>query len=426
MTNRALTLCSFFLFFFTNLVFAQSWIVTSVLFSSRMGATPPQIVLDSKGNAVAIWCNKSSNQMQGSFLPFDSTQWKSTSDLSTTAPGCTQFSLTTHKDQPIALWYNASNSSIEGASLNTDTLTWTSIPPYVISNDNLPIVPQMIVDSFGTITAVWCNPSSNSIQGAFLPPGYDQWYVTDDLISSQEGLSDVQLAVDSYGDAIAIWCNASKGTIQASYRYTSYTYWILTDDVASGVGLAMPKIAVNPRSGTAVAVWCNSYDGSIQSAMLPSVSSTSWTPCSDLAKAGGNRNPQLCMDNNGNAVAVWYSSKNSHISAAMLISEETTWKSSGDLSLNNGNRCPMLAISPLDGKAVAVWHNTTTSTLEAGYTFTSMGSWAILDDYYFKPKLTLCYPQVAACNQGRVVAVWYNAMSNCIQGAVMKPLTKTE
>ena len=186
-------------------------------------ASPPQVAVDSSGNAVAVW-----SQVDGGVNSIYSNRY-------TAAGG----------------WDAAA------AELISDSVGFASSP-------------QVAFDGSGNAVAVWSQRDGgvNSIySNRYTAAG--GWDATAaELI--EDGVGDAffpQVAVDGSGNAVAVWTQQDGGVSSIySNRYTAAGGWDATaaELIEDGVGRAnSPQVAVD-GSGNAVAVWSQD-DGGINS-----------------------------------------------------------------------------------------------------------------------------------------------------------------
>jgi hypothetical protein len=279
----------------------------------------PNVVVDSSGNAVAVWeiFNGSTSRVQAARLPFGSSTW-----ISATADLATGITLDTGAKTQLGIdalgnttagWINAlgASSFIQSARLPSGSDTWTSLTDIAA---NIPSNLTLEVDPAGNAVAVWEARSGfkTILQGASIAFNATIWTQTADLTTSSVNSFNPSLGVDGSGNAIAMWATGfapSTLVIKASKLPFGTTTWLATSDVTvPEQGAFHPSIAVAP-SGYAVASWQFKHTPSefvIQGATL-AVGSFSWSTPVDLTSLNQNnsRVPTTAVDPLGNAIVLW-------------------------------------------------------------------------------------------------------------------------
>jgi hypothetical protein len=200
----------------------------------------------------------------------------------------------------------ASNGAVQsstkpfGGSWHLDNLPQTGS-----SND-----PQIAVDANGNAIAVWSSyvGSTFIIQSSTKPFG-GSWQATPDNLSQpDQGSTQPQIVVDAYGNVTAVWSsfNGSNSLIQSSTKPFGGSWQATPDNLSQSGQSNAPQIAID-TNGNAIAVWWSS-DGNnniIQTSAKPFGGSWQAIP-EDLSQSGHDAlSPQIVVDAYGNATAVW-------------------------------------------------------------------------------------------------------------------------
>lgn len=249
-----------------QLPFGGNW-TSAVSISGGPDASVPQLAIDSKGNAIAIWQNLvgSGSIIQAATLPFGNNSWSTPVDV-------TQFEHLHFDDSPqiaiapsgnaIAIWnlISSGNSLIQTAKLPFGG-SWTS--PLTISATPADS-PQIVIDLQGNATAVWefFNGTQYIVQASSLPLGASNWSSPVDISLAGGSLSQSfpQLAVDALGNIVSVWesSNGINSFIQAATLPFGRD-WTTPMDISTGAyDSHSPKVAIDPE-GEAIAVWLGDF-----------------------------------------------------------------------------------------------------------------------------------------------------------------------
>jgi hypothetical protein len=326
-------------------------------------ATNPQITIDAKGNATAVWqrSNGSNTIIQASTKPFGGSWQTTPDDLSLTGEDATNPQIAVDRaGNATAVWSRLDGSNfIIQASTKLFGGSWQTTPDDLSQTGEDAAFPQIAVDRAGNATAVWqrSNGSNLIIQASTKPFG-GSWQLTpDDLSQTGQDANTAQIAVDRAGNATAVWqrSNGSNLIIQASTKPFGGSWQLTPDDVSqTGQNAFFPQIAVD-CAGNATAVWDTNLK--IQASTKPFGSS--WQPTPDDVAQGLNAQfPQIAVDSAGNATAVWEISNGSNsIIQASTKPFGGNWQTTPDDLSQPGQNAdfPQVATDPTGDVIIAVW-----------------------------------------------------------------------
>lgn len=360
-----------------------AWSSPVSLTSSAQNANEPQVVMDSQGNAVAVWNQEVSGTSE--------------------------------------LW-------VVKASRRPAAGTW-STPTTLSAAGQEAVLPQVAIDPQGNAVAVWdylIHEGTNDeyvvkIQAVTGSAG--TWSAPVELTAeaTSEELPSPQVAIDPNGNAVAVW-ERSEGAgevVQAAFASAGGNWSAAKTISALAVGEYSwnPQVAVDAQ-GNAVVLWRNwagiGSNEIIQAATHPAGGAWS-TTATDLSPAGEDaQHPQVAVDPQGNAVAVW--ELNNETAHTEVVQAKTrpvggAWSPTAtDLSrVEEGLNAehPQVAVNS-QGTAVAVWQrwNGSQWTVQ-GATRAAAGTWSAATNLsYTTAGEESRYPQVAIDPQGNQVAVW--------------------
>jgi hypothetical protein len=297
-------------------VAGSGWGTATLIETDAGFALDPQVAVDGKGNAVAVW-----SQSDG-----------------------TRFSI----------W---ANRYVAESGWGTATLIETD-------EAGDAWAPQVAVDGGGNALAVWhqSDGTRNNIWANryAADSGWERATLieTDDAGDAQHP----QVAVDRSGNAVAVWYQ-SNGTLNNTWanRYAAGSGWeratlIETDNAGDAQD---PQVAVD-GSGNALAVWYQS-DGTRNNIWANRYAAGSGWERATLIEtddAGDAQNPQVAIDGSGEAVAVWYQSDGTlNNTWANRYAAESGWKTATLIETDNAGDAwaPQVAVDS-SGNAVAVWY----------------------------------------------------------------------
>ncbi len=428
----------------TSALQAATWSPPIDVSAAGQDAYFPQVVIDASGNAVAVWTRSNGTNfiIQAATLPYGSSTWTPTADLSAAGQDAAFPQVGVDAaGNAVAIWSrsNGTNTIIQGAKLPFGTSAWTPTTDLSAAGQDAD-KPQIAVDAAGNAVAVWSrSDGSNSIvQGATLLFGSAIWVATTDLSASGQDADSVQVAVDASGNAVAVWrrFDGSNTIIQAATLAFGSTVWVAAtaDLSAAGNDSRDPQVAVDP-AGNAVAVWSffNGFttDISIQGATLAFGSST-WVATSDLLAPTLNSagSPQVGVDAAGNALAIWVRNNGVDpvLEGATLAFGSSIWVPTTTIVIPGfGEFFPILAVNA-SGDAVAVWvlidAGIVTFAIQASTLAFGTGTWTapvnIGVPAVFPLEPPVGFPDVAIGPSGNAVAIWQgtNGANAIIQAAI--------
>lgn len=285
------------------------WTSPTAISTSLTDASDPHVVVDSNGNATAVWVENS--VIKASSLPF-------------------------------------------GGS-------WGA--PVTLSNIlNTALDPKIAVDGSGNITALWIE--NTQIESANLPFG-GSWTAETSPISGSGATTPV-LAVDSSGNAVAIW--ERSGFIESSTRISGT--WSLVS-VLSSSNSSNPHIAIS-SFGTAIAAWHSIVSGlDVIVTDILTISGNTWAATKNVFTATADyfhNYPKIAIDSNGNASVAWYrynllnvnSFENVQFLASSLPQGASAWTTPTVLSVPGIRNPADLSANisyDVSGNVLAVWTN---------------------------------------------------------------------
>jgi hypothetical protein len=329
----------------------------------------PTLLADSGGRIVALW--------QGSrrfrLSEFDNGAWNAPEPTAADAQlvaSSLQAGLN-GSGGALAIWSRSSGSpdqTIWSASWSPET-GWDE--PDRVSSEGAATDPscnEIAVSRSGAAVAVWCQPSSSSLN----PDAHEVWvnYLSTSTgwgipESLSQSATYPRVAIDGSGRAIAVWCEEGLSNELRSSGYTPSTGW----SQPQGIGAQQPlvsfyaSLAMNDQ-GSGVAVWYEKIDEFEGRTLLGARydPGSAWGP---VELIGNDQQystavvslPHVAIGSNGHIAAVWTVNRENlirHIWANHYVSG-VGWNGSEQIdTLGHDAWSPRVAVDGA-GAATAVW-----------------------------------------------------------------------
>ena len=406
-------------------VAAPAWLPAVDVSVAGADATVPQVAVDSRGDATAVWerSNGTNSIVQAALRPAGGA-WQAPVDMS--APGQDAFDAVVVLDAQgvaTAVWdrFNGSNHIVQAAIRPSGGVWQAPVDLSVAGGD--AVIPQVALDAHGDATAVWIrsNGTNYIVQAAIRPAG-GTWQAPVDLSVPGHEAREPGIAVNAQGDATAVW-RRSNGTdyiVQAAIHPAGGTWQAPVDLSATGQSALGPQVAVDSQ-GDATAVWQrpNGTNSIAQAALRPA--GGVWQAPVDVSAGGQDAfDPVVALDAQGGATAAWerFNGAN-YIVQSAIRPAGGVWQAPVDLSVTGQNASlPQVALDA-HGNADAVWERSNGATdIVQGATRPAGGTWQAPVDLSALGQNAL-NPQIALDLQGNATAVWqrFNATNYIVQAA---------
>ncbi|QBX54465.1 PKD domain-containing protein [Nocardioides seonyuensis] len=338
-----------------------TWSDPVALSSPGQDARTADVAVDGSGNAVAVWERSNGTHTIIQTATRTAGAWSGSTDVSTAGQNAylPQVAVDPAGNATV-MWYrsNGAHTVIQAATRPVGGV-WPAPTDVSVAGQNA-YGPRLVIDSAGTVTAVWRrnNGVHNVIQSAVRPAG-GSWSAPADLSAAGQSANTPRLAVDGQGGVTVVWYrwNGSHYLVQAVSRPAGGTWSSPTDLTALGGSAWDPEVAVD-TAGNATAVWYRS-DGTdyiMQAASRPA--GGTWSVPTNLSAPGEDaREPRVVVDSAGNATAVWYRSDGTHtVVQSASRPAGGAWSAPTDLSAPGQDaRDPQVVIDSA-GNATTVWY----------------------------------------------------------------------
>jgi hypothetical protein len=182
--------------------------------------------------------------------------------------------------------------------------------PIPLSPDE-SFTPQAAMDGRGDATAVWMHyDGSHYVVESAYRPEQGEWEEPTLVSQPGEEGGNPHVALDAKGDALVVWRGEDEGEerLRAAYRPVGGEWGKAVDVSAPGEQIQSPRAAVDP-DGNAIAVWSGSHaEGGgwdlVHASFKPV--GEGWEEPVVLSTEGGNGFPSdIVFDNSGNASVIW-------------------------------------------------------------------------------------------------------------------------
>lgn len=274
------------------------------LSSTSVDSSAPNVVMDSSGNAIAVWLENgvvktASHPVMGS--------WGSTTTLSGASASSPYLAINAAGDA-VAVWIE---SNVVKARVQPSGGSWGTVNTVSSSGAS---APKAIIDASGNAVAVWVR--SNVVESATKLLGF-LW----GLVASISGgsSSNPDIAIGGDGTIVSVW----NSVISSQNRVLSSTFliggvWGAAKTISNGSNQNnYPHIALDVN-GNALAIWYQyNVSGSVYSNVTATVSTlangaSNWTTPVVLSSKGSVNPASLkarpAFDSLGNSVAIWSNS----------------------------------------------------------------------------------------------------------------------
>lgn len=346
-------------------------------------AATPHVVLDSEGNATAVWQSWNGTDMvvESAYRPAGQ-GWGTPIDLSEPElageivpgehdAGSPQIVVDRNGNVTVIWERFAGPNEIVLQTVDRPTGgTWTEPIDVAKADQGTHLEPWLAVDWEGNSTAVW--EQGEVIQSSFRPFA-GEWGEPIPLSGEESVLP--QAAMDARGDATAVWMrqDGSHPVVESSYRPEQGEWEAPTQVSQPGEGSGNPHVAIDAK-GDSLVVWRGEDEGEelLRAAYRPV--GGSWGPPANVSAPGEQvQEPRAALDPDGNAIVVWAGDSGEEggndIVRAAYKPVGGEWEAPTALSADGGNGFPSDVVFDTAGNAALVWQRSdgTTNLVQAAY-----------------------------------------------------------
>jgi hypothetical protein len=322
-------------------------------------AGSPQIVVDRNGNVTVLWERYAGTKilLQSVDRPFGGS-WTEPTDIGEVNLGAAPepWIAVDWEGRETAVWKDA---GVIQAAFRPYLGEWEAPVPLSGGED---FVPQAAMDARGDVTAVWMHfdGSRYVVESAYRPEA-GEWEAPTLVSQPGEEGGNPHVALDAKGDSLVVWRGEDEGDefVRAAYRPLGGSWGQPADVSSPGEQVEALRDAVDPE-GNAIVAW--SGDGIARAAFKPVAGS--WEEPVELSADGGNAFPSdVVFDTSGNAALVWQRSDGlSNLVQAAYKPAGEEWEPAVDLSEEGKQGMDAVIVldapgdaTAADGHATAVW-----------------------------------------------------------------------
>jgi hypothetical protein len=342
----------------------------------------PHVVLDSEGNATAVWdrWNGVDTVVESAYRPAGE-GWQAPVDLSEpelegeVVPGShnaesPQIAVDRNGNVTV-LWERYAGAKIVLQSVDRPVGgSWTEPEDIAEVNQGMASEPWIAVDWEGRATAVW--KDEEVIETAFRPFA-GSWEAP---VPLSEGESFVpQAAMDARGDTTAVWMHfdGSHYVVESSYRPEAGEWEEPTVVSQPGEEGGNPHVALDAKGDSLVA-WHGEEEGEerVRAAYRPV--GGSWGSATSVSSAGEQvQSVRDAVDPDGNAIVAWAGNTGElgghDIVHAAFKAVGGEWQAPTELSADGGNSFPSDVVFDTGGNAAVVWQRSdgASNVVQASY-----------------------------------------------------------
>jgi hypothetical protein len=294
---------------------AAGWGAAELIEDGADNAGTPQVAVDAKGNAMAVWSQpdaaadhiRVNRYVAGvGWSGVELVEQNTAADI-----GGAQIAMDA-AGNAFVVWAQSDGAGFNiWANRYAAGSGWATAQMIEQDDAGDALSPQIAVNPSGNAVAVWqlSGDTQNVLVNNYVAgTGWGTVRVIN--VETAGAALRPQVAMDAIGNAVAVWEQGGKNTggdIWAS-RFTPSTGWgtatLLEQDNVGTAG--RPQIAID-ATGNAMAVWQQTQGARTNILASRYVLGSGWgrTELVDASDTGDAANPQIAMHASGNAVAVW-------------------------------------------------------------------------------------------------------------------------
>lgn len=393
--------------------------------SEHTGA--PHVVLDSEGNATAVWDRWSGvdTVVESAYRPAGEA-WEAPVDLSEpelegeVIPGAHDASdpriAVDRNGNVTVVWerYAGTNQMLVQAVERPTGGSWTAPVDIAEFSQGEAPEPWIAVDWEGNATAVW---KQGEVITSSFHPFAGSWGEPTQLSGGKSFTP--QATMDARGDTTVVWMHndGSHYVVESAYRPEGGAWEAPTLVSEPGEEGGNPQVALDAK-GDSLVVWRGAVEGEefVRAAYRPQ--GALWSPATNVSSPGEHvESLRDAVDPDGNAIVAWSGDMSKEgeygIAHAAFKPAEGSWEAPVELSTNGGNASPSDVVFDTSGNAALIWQrwDGTTDLIQATYR-PAGGEWEPAVDLSeegkqsFDPVVVLDAPGSSTAADGNATAVW--------------------
>jgi len=383
----------------------------------------PQVTLDNNGNALVVWVQKEGARTNIQATRFNGSGWGTAELIETDHEGDSlwpQIALD-NRGNALAVWAQSDGARTNIRANRFNGSDWGNAKLIETDNKGDALWPQIALDNRGNALAVWAqNDGVHTNIWANRFNGSD--WGTAELLETDNAGSALwpQIRFDDTGNALAVWIQSDGSRTSVWANRFNGSQWgtaeLLESDNAGDV--LWPQVAFD-RRGNALAVWAQN-DGTRYHIWANRFNGTDWGTAEliETDNAEDAFKPQIAFDNNGNALALWgqYDGARTNIWANRF--NGTDWGTAELIETDDAGNAfgPQLAFDDT-GSAFVVWVQNDGARYNIRANRFDGSNWGTAELIETDDRGDAFKPQIALDNNGNALAVWkqYNGVRENIR-----------
>ncbi len=376
---------------------------------SDLGIIYPQIVMNDKGDAIAIWTQQDgSSQYNLHARMFSDGSWGRPVLLENTTGSVYNPRIAMNENgDAVAVWrqYDGAFTSVYANEFVHGSWGAATL---LEDHDGFVYYPQIAVDGDGNAIAVWYQ-SEGTYNNIYANRYSNRAWGEAVLLESNDSMAyDPQIAMEDDGDAVVVWRNVWNGTLSDIYAITwNEGTW------GDRVRISEPSnSATNPRiatdgHGTVMAVWYQSAEGANRIFAAINSNGTWGVPVQIDDNTTSATDPAIAMNGHGDAVVVWRQRNDQYLLRNICANtySDASWGTPTTIRNSTGSvQIPSVALAD-NGDAIAVWSDSGNSPTSIYADRYSNGIWeapALIEDHSVFAE----NPRIAMDGNGNAIVVW--------------------
>jgi hypothetical protein len=400
-----------------------AWLSPTRLSATGFSAQDPQVGVDARGDAVAVWSRNGILEVSGRQAGAGGWEPAQQISLGGALAEAPLVGIDSAGDA-LAAWRSRAGGeeSIEESSRTGLSGSWSM--PVVIkelgTEEIAPPDPDLTVAPDGAATIVWQRQHDVQASSRAAGGGFGSPETVSEEAAQDEG---PRVALDAAGDATAVFELEPGGRVIASSTRPAGGKWSAASTISEPLNVNVPSVAVNAR-GDAVAVWeaffeemgAGIQEEHIQVATRPAGAST-WGAPVTLTRTetglGEPGNQEVEIDGHGDAVAIWgrmHGANAETIETSQNHASGSSWSAPVALSSpGKMEEAPQIAVNEA-GQGMIVWERqepSGTEIVEASSGSATSAAWQPARSVSIAtPGSEAKEPAVAMDAHGNAAAVW--------------------
>lgn len=286
-----------------------AWSAPSDLSDPALSAEQPALAVAPDGAVAAIWRRPvgGSWTVQARIRPAGG-DWGPVADLSATGQDASSPQVALDgRGGAVAVWTRSNGSRTVVQTVSKPAGGGWSAAQNLSSGSANAGAPQVAAAPTGEAVAVWTLAGAVGTVQSATRSADGAWSAAQDRSTAGRTATDPQVGVDGSGAATALWSELDgAGYVVRSATRTAGGAWGASTPLSTpGASAIAPTLAVAP-DGAAVAGWVRPEGGSYRAQTAQRPPGGGWAAPQTLSASGRDAfYPQVAVDGRGNAVAVW-------------------------------------------------------------------------------------------------------------------------